>query len=263
MMGRVLTAYGVEVTKALRQRFTALGPALVILAVLGALPVHPVARDGVSDYAFVAYVIPVALNSLGLLLLLVYCAGLVSGEVADGSIRQTLVRPILRHEYILAKLLLGMSYAVLLTLTAVITAWGIAYIFGEMRGVSFGGDLVFADNEMLATGALATLAGLAPQFAAVAFAIMVSTFTRNGATATGVTVGLWVLVDLVKYPLGMAPFVFTTYLEMPWQVFSNRCEAVDAYWQPMLYYCLACSGGTFLVCSLVAIVVFHRRNFPA
>lgn len=263
MMARILAAYGAELTKALRQRFAALGLVLVVLAVLGALSMHPVSHDGLSDYAFVAYVMPVALNSLGLLLLLVYCSGLVAGEMGDGSIRQMLVRPILRHELILAKLMTGMSYAVLLNLTAVAVAWGVAGIFGEMRGVSFGGELVYSDNEMLSTAVFAVLASIAPQFAAVSFAIMVSTLTRNSAAAAGAAVGLWVLLDMVKYPLGVAPLVFTTYLDMPWQVFSSRCDAVDAYWLPMLYQCLGCSGVTFLVCLVAAIFVFHRRNFSA
>jgi len=79
----------------------------------------------------------------------------------------------------------------------------------------------------------------------------------------GTTVGLWVLIDLVKYPLGIAPFVFTSYLERPWQVFSDRCEAVDAWWFPMLYQCLACSGVTFFACTALAILVIRRRNFSA
>ena len=143
MISRLWTVYAVELLKATRLKQTFVGPILVLLVVLCALLVHPVARDGASDYGFVAYVTPVALNSLGFLLLLAYCAGLVSQELNSGTIRQVLVRPVRRHEYMLAKLLLGMTYALLLAGIVAVSGWGIAYLFGEMTGVTFGGELVY------------------------------------------------------------------------------------------------------------------------
>ena len=78
MIHRIWRAFSCELMKATRLKSTYAGPVLVTIAVFGALLVQPVARDGISDYAFIAYATPMALNLLGLLLIVIYCAGLVS-----------------------------------------------------------------------------------------------------------------------------------------------------------------------------------------
>ena len=96
MIVRVWIAYKLEVLKAIRLKFTYLGPALVVLTVAAMPLLQRFERDGVSDYAFIAYTTPVALNLVGLILLLAYCASLVSNELASGTIRTLLVRPLRR-----------------------------------------------------------------------------------------------------------------------------------------------------------------------
>lgn len=260
MNGRIWTAYRVEVAKALRRKFTWVGPVILALAV-AALPfAREVARDGVADYGFVAYATPLVLDLLGLLLLLSYCATLVASDLSHGTVCYMLVRPLNRHEYLAAKLLLAVSYAALLELTVVAASWAVVVILGDLTGVTFGGEVVHTNLEMLSTYGLGALLALAPLCAAAAFAVMVSSLTTSTGGAVGCTIGLWLLMDLAKYPLRVAPYLFSSYLEAPWQAFADQCDGLTRPWLPDAVYILASSAAAFAVFSAVSIAVFRTRD---
>ncbi len=263
MIRRIWIAYTVELGKVLQLKHTYVGPLLVVLAVLCAPLVRPVFRDGASDYGFIAYVTPLALGFLGFFMLLVFCGTLVSQELASGSLRQVLVRPIHRHEYLASKLLIGMTYATILTVLTVAGSWSVAYFRGELRGVTYGGELVYTGDQMWWSYALGALLVLAPLWAGVAYAVLFSTLTRSPIVAISSAVGLWLALDMIKYPLGIDWAVFWSYLDRPWEVFTGRCDAIEFSWFPMVWYCLGVSAITMAVCAALAMVVFHRRNLSA
>lgn len=260
MIKRVVNTYEVEVAKAVRRKFTYLGPALMVLAVCCGPAMRPIARDGMSDYAFIAYVTPMALNLLGLLMLLMYCAGLIASELGNGSICFTLLRPVRRHEYLLAKLLLGMSYATVLTATVAVTSWLLTYAFGELTGVTWGGAVTYTHIDMLRSYVCGALLVQLPLWAAAAFAIMVSTLTSSAGAAVAATVGVWILVDMAKHPLHMAPCLFSSYLETPWRVFVNHCDGIPAPWFPDTIYVIATSVVSIAVFTTVSVSVLARRD---
>ena len=260
MIRRIAIAYRFELAKAARRKFTYAGPVFLVL-LIGLMPLaRPIERDGLSDYMFVAYVTPMALNLLGFLFLLTYCAALVSSEVSRGTVCLVLVRPLRRYEFILAKLLLGMTYAVMLTATVAATSWFLVVLLGDLRGVSYGGEVLYANSEMVTAYLLGAGLVLLPQFAAAAYALMISTLTRSTVAAVGAALGIWIITDAVKYPLHAAPFVFTTYLEAPWQVFIGRCEGMDPSWFPDAVYTILASSVALVVFSAAAIAAFARGN---
>ncbi len=260
MMRRVWNAYRMELAKALRLKASYLGPILIVIATACGVLVSPVARDGQSDYAFIASSTTMSLHLLGLLVLITYCASLVSSELGSGTIRMVLVRPILRHEFLLAKLMLGMTYAVLLVLLVAATSWGIVLALGDLRGVNIGGEMLFTGAEMFGAYALAMLVGLCPLFAAVAYGLMISTMSRSTGGAASAAVGIWLLLDIVKSPLGIDLYMFSSYLETPYQVFSDRCDGLPASWFPQVGNCLLTSGVWTALFMVVAILCLRRRN---
>ncbi len=263
MIARLLRAYRAEVHKGLRLRQVWAGP-VVLLITLGLAPLlHPVARDGRSDYDFIAVVTPATLNLLGFLILLAGSASLVAQEIGGGSIRLFLVRPVRRREYLLAKFLAGATYAVLLTAMVAAGTWGIARALGELHGVAFGGELVHTGEDMARAYAIGAALSLLPMLAGVACALLASVCARSSGTAVTASVGLWLVMDTVKHPLGIDAYVFTTYLEAPWQIFVNRCDGLDAAWWPMAGWCAGVSLCTAIPALALAVLVLHRRNFSA
>jgi len=261
MMQRIWTCYLFEMYKTIQYQHAAMGPVLVLVTVLCAPMLYPIAQDGSADYGFIAYITPLALNFLGFLLLLIYSAGLVAGEIGSGTLRQVLIRPVRRQEILFAKFLNGVSYAVLLTVIVGASSWSMAALLGDLNGVSYGGELIYSKEEMSRAYLAGALLSLAPQIAGVAYALLISTLTRSALAAATSAVGLWIVLDLVKYPLGIEKFLFTTYLEQPWVVFSARSDAMDAAWFPMLWQSLVVSL-VFTVAALSAAgLVLNRRNF--
>jgi len=197
---------------------------------------------------------------LGLLLLLCYSASLVSSELGSGTIRTVLVRPILRHEFLLAKLMMGVTYAVLIAAAFAVPAWTLVMVKGKLAGITIGGEVLYTSRDMFATFLTGLGIGLVSQTAAVAFAVMISTLTRNSGAAIGATLGIWIAMDTLKYPLRIAPFLFSSYMEMPWQVFGDRTNGLEAYWVPGLYWSLGTACAWTVIFVAVAIVVLQRRS---
>lgn len=263
MIKRIWLLYRIEVFKASRRRQPYVGPVLLAVLVFLSPLVHPIAKDGAQDYGFIAYVTPVALNFLGFIMLLTFSATLVASETARGNVRAILLRPVRREEFILAKLLLGFSYAALLTAVVSLCAWAVARMMGDLMGVHVGGELVFTSDQMWKSYAVGALLSLLPQWAGVSVALLFSTLARSSSMAISLSLGSWILVDLAKYPLGIAPFIFTTYMEAPWSIFSGQCDALEQAWLPMAGYCAATSVVLIVLPALLSISIFKRRNLGA
>ncbi|MBI4558503.1 MAG: ABC transporter permease [Candidatus Hydrogenedentes bacterium] len=263
MIGRIFTALQVEIAKAARLKFAYVGLGLVLAAMLSVLWIRPIARDGVSDYGFISYATPMALNLLGLLLIQIYCANLIASETTAGTIRTILVRPIRRWEWLIAKLLAGMVYAVALSGMVSIVCWGLVLLRGDAMGVNLGGEVIYSAREMALTYALAWGLDLLPQFAAVAFAVMIASLTRSTVSAIGGAIGLSVVMDIVKHPLGIDDYWFSTYLESPWRAFQDSCDGLPATWFPMTAYCITTSLVALVVFASIATYALSRRDLTA
>lgn len=260
---RVWNAYRGEIYKARRRKFTYLGPILVTLAVIGTAAARISMESESNPYEFLAFATPMALNLLGLLVLLMYCGTLMATELGNGSVRAVITRPVRRHELIFAKILLAMTYAALLTVCTVGTALIATRWMAPMDGIELAGEPIYSAGEMAAAYALGCLAVLVPQFAAGAYAILISTLTRSAGAAVGSVVGLWFLLDFLKIVLGVERYVFSTYYETPWRVFVGRCNGLNHKWFPELGYCLASSTLYFVLFTALAIFIFVRKDLRA
>lgn len=260
MIRRILNAYALEYTKYSRQSVTLVGPILILVLVVLAPLGFSIERDEISDYGFIAYSVPMALNFFGFLMVLVFSSSLVAAELGNGTLRMILVRPLRRSELLAAKMQIGMTYALVLTLITSVGVWTTAFLLGDLRGIEYGGELVFTNGEMLQAFVMATVLNLVTLWAGVAWGLMFSTLTRNAATAIGLSVGSWLLIDFLKHPLNIAPFFFSSYLDQTWGVFSDRCAAFETSFLPEAYYGLAAALGTIVVCLGLALIVLNRRN---
>ncbi len=261
-MRRLWIAYRVEIDKAIRQKFTYAGPLLLLLSVAGSLS-HSFSRNWVVDYGFIGYTTPIVLNMVGLVVLLAYCAPLISSEMNSGAIRTVLVRPITRMDFLLAKLMLGMSYAVMLTIVVAVSSWGAISFYGDLTGVAYGGEVLYTNSEMASAYLFGMLVTLLPQFAMVAFALMVSTLVRRPAAAVGGSICIWLVLDMAKHFIGIESFLFTTYVETPWDVYNDQVNGISSPWWPSIQNCVITSACAFIIFTAVAIFVLNRRNLHA
>jgi len=260
MIQRIFTAYRFELAKAAHRKSTYAGPVLIVALVVVLWFTANFGGLNRGGFDFIAFATPLTLNLLGLLLVLAFGAGLVAPELGSGTAGLVLVRPIARHEFLAGKMLLGMTYALALSMLTAATSWTLPFCFGSLSGVSYGGEVVYAGTEMLWTYLLGMLLGLAPLFAASAYATMISALTRSGGRATAIAIVGWLMTDALKDPLRIAPYLFSSYLEQPWSVFADRCDLIETDWFPMTYYCLGTSAAAILICCAIAFAAFARRD---
>lgn len=263
MIGRILNAYRIELAKAIRLRSTFLGPAMMIIIILLTPFAYPLQKDSDSDYDFLAYVLPLSINVFGHFMVLIYSATLISTELSNGSIRMALTRPLRRREYLIAKLLHGLSYTLLLNAIALLTAFGLVQLLGNLSGVYFGDELIYSDAEMIHTLMITMLLTLLPQCASVGFALFMSTATRNPAAAVGGAVGLWIALETLKHPLSAQRFLFSTYAESPWTVFNDRCNGFDAAFLPDAWWGVGISLAYIILFGALSLFIMGRRNLVA
>lgn len=260
MIERLWTVYLFELLKAFRLKSTYAGPLLVLATVLLTPLHHAIGRDGTSDYDFIATATQTAVNLVGVYLVLIYSSTLVATEISRGTARMILVRPVFRRDFYLAKLFLGMTYAMLLSAVAAGASWAMAGLLGDLSGVRYGGEIIYTSTTLTGTYLGVLGLGLLAQFGAVAFGVMISAVARSAAAAVGATIGLWLVINLVKHPLGIAPLLFSTYVEEPWTVFSHRALALDAAWTPMVFYAVGSCLVAIVAFSAVGMALLSRRN---
>lgn len=273
MITRILNAYIVELIKAARLPFTYIAPVLVVLAVIAAPLAYPVSRDQMSDYGFAAYAVQMSLNILGFLMVLLYCANLIASETASGTIRSVLLRPIYRREFFIAKALMGLSFATLISVFAGTAAWCMVFLIGDLAGVYYGGEMIYTDGQMRLAYVQALALGLLPLYAGVSYALLISVLAKNTTTAVGTAIGLWVFTDTIKYPLNVAPYLFSSYLESPWTSFIHRANAIETplvgdlnlagseFLRRLVDTGVLPSVLTMLLCFSLGLYVFSRKNF--
>lgn len=262
MMGRLWNAFRVEWSKALRNRILYIGPVLMVVTVAAAAA-SPLFRGAPYGYAFVAYATSAALNHLGMAVLLAFSATLVANEVSHGTLRLLLVRPILRHELLLAKFLLATLYASILVLVTAVAAWLLPLATGTTLGVTFGGELIFTDSAMREAYLIGMALSLVPLLAIAACGLCISVLARRNGTAVLAALGGWLTLEVIKHPLGIAPLVVTSYLEVPWRVFASQADGVPAAWLPAAWSCVAVSAVTAFLALTLALASFDRKNLAS
>lgn len=268
MIARILSAYFVEITKARRLKSTYVGPLLLVLLVAASPMLEPLSSAGSSGYVahgynFIAYATPMTLNVLGLAMVILYCSGLISSEISAGTLRMVFVRPIRRREFLAAKLLWGMTYAVGMALLTTGCVWGTAYAFGDLSGIELGGEIIYTDSEMRLTYAYALLLSILPLLAASAYSLFISVCFSSATSSATVALGLGILVEIFKHRIGIDAFIFSSYLDSAWEIFASRCDGFDAGWSPTAQYTTAVSIASIVLFSQLAAFVLSRRNIRA
>lgn len=259
MTARVFRAFRAEASKALRARGTYAGPA--VLAAAAAASAGMTLAQGVPlGYAYIAYATGISYGLAGLPLILAYASTGIAGDVHSGSVRLMLTRPLKRYEYVLGKFLLAYVYGLALLLASAAAAWGAAAWFGSIGGVAYGGEVVYTAREMQLAYLGGAALSCAPAAAATAYGLLWSAALRSPAAALAGSVGSWVILDAVKYPLGIDRALFWSYWTFPWEDFRSRSDALPFDGGEHALLTLAVSGAWFLVCLSAAAAVFQRRN---
>lgn len=212
--------------------------------------------------------IGIGMKSLVTLFVVIVCAGNISSEFSDGTIKQLLIRPHRRWAILLSKYIALIFYSVFLMAVLV----GIGYIvsIAFFGGQSFG-DKIFATNvisyEMVAvkggvhffTSLLYYLPGL---LLVLTLAFMLSTLFKNQAIAVGVGVfilfvssTLGGLIILLAEKYAWAKILIFPHLDQT--VFVLQDKILETITMPMSLGILAVY---YLIFMAVTFIFFQKRD---
>lgn len=260
MASRFRRAWAVETVRMVRSGFSwtaALAPALMT----GLVPViRPVTRDGRGDYDFIAAAMTATVCTPGFVLLLVWMAVWTASDLADGTARGLLIRPVRRSDYLLGKYAAGLSLGAFMSILALVTAWLLVWVLGDTSGVAYGGEVLFTSDQLAVSGLMALGTTVSVLWAGCAVALLAGVLTRYPGSAAALTLLTWLIVELVKYPLGIEGWVFTTSLEAAWQACADLCRGVEVPMGRVLARAVLTSLPVIVLCPAAAVVIFRWRD---
>ncbi len=183
----------------------------------------------------------------------------ISGEAADGTLRSLLSRPVGRLSLLMAKYIVALTYAVLLTAFLGVAALAVGWaLFGVGSLVTFDDGVVFFGmREGLWRLALSYALVAAAMLSVAGVAFLVSTLVSNSLAPVGATMALiFILLALEEIPYfsGMKPWLFTGHLEVARKAFAIPLD-VAAMGRALAVFAAWCAG-TFVLSA----VVFTRKD---
>lgn len=166
---------------------------------------HNDARSSV-DQIYLAYV------SIVIVLSIIIAGGIVSSEFSTGTVRLLMIRPVSRWKFLFSKLMavLVIGYSTLiLSVALLMISSGITYGFGgfSTKVITFVGGSIVSKNYILSIIPKLLFSSISLIFI-IAFALTLSTITRNTALSVGLTMMMY---------LGSSPAtLMLTGLNMKW-----------------------------------------------
>ncbi len=251
-----------EIAKTVRTKLPYFG--VVAVCVVCALTFFSTDALGNSEdtngWDFVGFAMQIGFTDVGLIFTAIFSALLLAEETGSGTIRTALSTPVLRREFFVAKVLMGLIYMVVLYTAALLVATTLGAFRYEFGDVSDEFGLIYGKKEVLINFAVAFFLGWVPMSAVVLFGVFVSAVTRRGGQAIGVVIGMIALVEAAKYFVGIGPYVFTTYLGAPWVIFHELAQGVPYEWFPQTWKIIAVPTVYCVVLFAAGLLMFSRRD---
>ncbi len=251
-----------EIAKALRTKLPYFGIAsTALICILSFVATRETGGgEAVNAWGFVAFAMQAAFADVGMIFIAIFCGMLIAGETGSGTARVVLSSPVLRWEFYAAKMLTGLLYMLVVSASALLTCIGLGFFGHGFGDVADSAGVVYASREVVLNCVIAFVLSWLPLSATALFGIFVSTVTKRAGQAIGVVIGTLYLVKAVKHIIGIAPYIFTSYLGSPWAIFHAVAEGVDYQWSPEVWKIVGISLIYCVVAFAAGLAVFSRRD---
>jgi len=214
-------------------------------------------------YVFLLSSTQTTMSFLGVIFIMIFGSLLISSETASGTLQTNLVNRISRLEFLSAKLIVGWLFSLLLVLSMALPALAIGgFKFGYGHYVEAG--LILFTRQQIFTGILAGFLVLfVVLLAYVSYSLLISVLTSNPGYAIGLCVGSVLMMDFIKGRLNISPFLFQSYVEMPFELVKSMPEGFNIAWKPDIFLCLGVPLAWTVVCFAAALLIFTRKDYKS
>ena len=251
--------------KMFRQRFTyfalSCGSGLALIWGAGADVIFEGESQAATGYYFLLISNQTIISFVGVILILIFSALLISSETASGTLHMNLISPISRLEFLTAKLITGFSFSFLFVLSVclpALTIGGLRFGYGSYIEA---GLVIFTRWEIFKNIIFCYLLLLIVLLAYVSYGLLISVLTRNTGFAIGMSVGGVLFLDLVSERLKISRYIFQSYVETPFNIVRSATEGFSIIWKPGVLNCLGVSLAWIITCFVLAIFIFSKKDY--
>ncbi len=251
-----------EIAKAVRMRLPYFG--LACSAILGLLIFIAISEVGQGDVAngwgYVCISMQLIFTDIGLICVMVFSTMLVAEETRSGTVRPVLSAPIYRWQWYVAKVLIGLLYMLVLSVTSLVLSIILATVHYDFGDVIDSLGLVYGWDEVLLNFLLALALSWLGLAVLVLYGIFLSTVIRRPGAAVAAGIGTVYLLDFTKHLVHLDPYIATKYIGYPWQVLHQVTQGVDYQWTPEIWRMLGLCFVTCVVAFGVGLTIFRRQD---
>lgn len=276
MLKRILTLAGMELYKFSRQKYSFLLVLFVIInaGLVGAgsriFPAIISAMRGggggalFDGYTFASIIASGTFSSAGAgtIAMLAFSGSLVAAETDSGTLKNVLVRPVKRHEFILAKAAALFVYCLVIVLiTAALSAAAGAIFYGM-------GDLVIPETgeiyrtrpEMLLNMGVSYLMDLVSIYTVGCMGLLISVAINNAGWAVITALVVYFPVMFLKNFESVSGWIFTGYMDLGQSILREMAVVKSKAWAPDIYSFFAVNILTVIVFLSVSLFLFRRKE---
>jgi ABC-type transport system involved in multi-copper enzyme maturation permease subunit len=230
---------------------------LCVLVYIVTLRTH---NESLNAWAYVSISMQLVFTDIGLILVVVFCAMLISEETGTGTVRTILACPVRRAEFIAAKALTGLIYTALLSITALSASTGMATLHYKFGAVSDSMGVIYTRREIFCAFVEAAVLSWIPLATVAMYGLFISSMIKRPGQAVAAAIGAIYLIDFTKHIIGVDEYVFTRYIGYSWRVFNQAAQGITYEWTSELWKMLVLCGIYFAVGFAGALVIFWRRD---
>jgi ABC-2 type transport system permease protein len=251
-----------EITKASRRKLPYFG--IIAIGVL-CVAVYFVAAGAsssarVNAWGYVGFSMQLVFADIGPIMIVAFSSLLIAEETGSGTIRAALAAPVHRWEVYLAKVMMGLLYMIVLSVTALLFSMALARVNYSFGAVSDAFGVIHSRPQATQQFVLAYALSWIPLSALVMYGILISTLIRSPGAAVATGVSVFFLVDFTKHLVGLDPYLFTKYIAHSWVVLQQAAEGMDYQWQPEVWRMASLSGLYLVIAFAVGLVIFTRQD---
>lgn len=256
-----------EVYKLIKQKFTYFSIICVIgIAVLwgiGADYFFPESTHSGSEYSFLLISTRTAISIIGVILILIFSSMLISTETSSGTLQMLLINPVSRFELFFAKAITGIIFSIILLVSTILPALIVGGICFGYRDYTESGITLFTKGEIFLNIFYCFSLLLVSLIAFCCYGLLISVITNNVGFAIGFSVGSVIFLDVVREKLNLSPFLFQSYVEVPFAIVNDIVEGFEVNWKPEIFSCIGVPVIWIIGCFTVGFFIFSRKDYKS
>ncbi len=198
----------------------------------------------------------------GTIAMLAFSGSLISSETDSGTIKNILVRPVNRADFIISKAAALFVYCLIIVIiTALLSIAAGSFLYG-MGNIIIPetGEVFRTRAAMLGNLGISYLMDLLSIYTVGCMGLFLSVLINNAGWAVITALVVYFPVMFLKNFQIFSAWIFTSYMDLGQNILREMAVVKSRSWTPEIYYFLAVNLCTIIVFLGLSLVIFRRKE---